>query len=205
MAEQKKFETKLTKKAEAYVRDFLEENFSEKICYHNLNHTLEVVEAAEIIGRGSGLNTDELEIVTLAAWFHDIGYYIGKENHEAESAKIAEKYLSTIKCSQKVIQAVAGCIHATKIPQSPVNLVEEVLCDADLYHLSTEKFFEKTELLREEMLAHEVDINREKWLSTSCHFVTNHTYFTDFARAHLRPKKIENLAMLREKIGENKL
>lgn len=201
MAEADKFETYLISMTETYVKRFMADKLDEKMCYHNLNHTLEVVEAAEIIGRGCKLNEDELEQVIIAAWFHDIGYYNGREDHELHSADLARSFLIKTSFPAYKIENVCSSILATKIPQSPKNLLEQVLCDADLYHLSTEKFFEKTELLREEMLAHKIYVQPESWLSTSCNFVTNHKYFTEYARTFLRPKKIKNLSALKRKIN----
>ena len=143
MAEADKFETYLISMAETYVKRFMADKLDEKMCYHNLNHTLEVVEAAEIIGRGCKLNEDELEQVIIAAWFHDIGYYNGREDHELQSAELARSFLIKTSFPAYKIENVCSSILATKIPQSPKNLLEQVLCDADLYHLSTEKFFEK--------------------------------------------------------------
>ena len=44
---------------------------------------------------------------------------------------------------KKLIDAIASCIMATKLPRNPKNLLEEIICDADTYHLGT-KDFKKT-------------------------------------------------------------
>jgi len=143
-------ESALLQKSRKYVESFLKENLTDGIYYHDLEHTQEVVEASQEIGIASKISNEELEIVLIAAWFHDTGYYKGMEDHEAMSKDVAEKFLKQEGVEESKIAAVGGCILATKIPQTPKNIMEEVLCDADLYHVSTRDFFTKSELLRKE-------------------------------------------------------
>jgi len=195
------YSTPLISRAEKFVREFLCEYFTDKICYHNIDHTMDVVRAAEKIGKKCGLNDQELEIVILSAWFHDTGYYKGNVEHEKESAGIARKFLEKENADPTLVENVVSCIQATKLPQSPQNLVEKVLCDADLYHLSTSKFFTKSELLRKELVAHHCHISPKSWMAKSCLFVSQHNYFTEFAKRILKPKKQENLKKLENKIA----
>ncbi|HBH23457.1 MAG TPA: hypothetical protein DDY13_08540 [Cytophagales bacterium] len=198
------FVTPIIKKAEKYVKAFLRENLERSICYHNATHTKEVVKASEVIGKACGLNNEELEMVILSAWFHDTGYYKGKEDHESVSADIAEEFLKNEGFPPEKVRQVKACIIATKIPQSPKNLLEEVLCDADLYHLATDKFFEKSELLKNELCAIFPGFDSNNWMNVSCQFVQHHKYFTSFARKKLRPIKEANLRSLKTKINDSK-
>ena len=176
------YSTSLIERTKEYAAGFIAENFTEKICYHNIDHTLEVVEAAEIIGKKCRISSKDLETVIIAAWFHDTGYYLGCENHEAASADIARAYLTEEKVDKEMVDQVAKCILSTKIPQQPKSLLEKVLCDADLYHLSTEKFFEKSELLWEEFRQHNQEMTPEYWLNMSKEFVEAHKYHTTYGK-----------------------
>src|SRR5690606_34021901 len=196
------FKTAMVEKAEKFVRELLGKNFSEKICYHNIDDTLDVVQAAEKIGRKCGLSDEELEVCIVAAWFHDTGYYKGNINHEEESANIAREFLLSQDIPAPKIEKVVGCIRATKVPQNPQCLLEKVVCDADLYHLSTSKFFSKSELLRKELVYHHCHISPKSWMAKSCLFVSQHNYFTEFAKKILKPKKQENLKKLEMKIAK---
>ncbi len=194
------FETALIGRVKEHVGLFIAEHFTEKICYHNIDHTLDVVEASEMIGRACGLADNQLELVIIAAWFHDTGYYLGNENHELESARIARRFLSDEKLSFQAIDAIINCIHATKIPQDPKNLMEQVLCDADLYHLSTAHFFTKSELLRKELTFCKGYMSHEQWLALSSEFISCHHYHTDYAKRNLCPLKEANHRKLVNKI-----
>ena len=106
------------------------------------------------------------------------------------------------------IEQVINCIEATKMPQNPKNIVQEVLCDADLYHLSSGQYFEKAELLRTEFSAIEEDIITEsEWLDMSTVFIDNHNYFTEYGKTNLTPKKTKNLKKIKKRLraisGEN--
>ena len=69
----------LVSKVQAYCKELFTEKLSESFVYHNYQHTERVVDAARIIGRESDLNEDELELITIAAWFHDVGYTEGDD------------------------------------------------------------------------------------------------------------------------------
>jgi predicted metal-dependent HD superfamily phosphohydrolase len=191
-------ESALLQKSRKYVESFLKENLSDGIYYHDLEHTQEVVEASQEIGIASKLSNEELEIVLIAAWFHDTGYYKGMENHEEMSRDVAEKFLKQEGIGESKIAAVGGCILATKIPQTPKNIMEEVLCDADLYHVSTREFFTKSELLRKEFsLIFPDEIQLDEWFKNSIKFLKNHSFFTSYAKEKLLPAKKENLKKLK--------
>lgn len=191
-------ESALLQKSRKYVESFLKENLSDGIYYHDLEHTQEVVKASQEIGISSNLSKEELEIVLIAAWFHDTGYYKGMQDHEAKSKDVATKFLKQEGVEDKKIDAVGGCIMATKIPQNPTNIMEEVLCDADLYHLSTREYFKKSELLRKEFsLIFPDEIQLDEWFKNSIKFLKKHSFFTSYAKENLLPAKKKNLKKLK--------
>lgn len=192
------FETDLLNKSKDYVESFLNDNLSEKIYYHNLDHTLEVVEASYEVGKGSALSDENLETVLIAAWFHDTGYSKGMVGHEVKSKEIAERFLRENKVEEKKIAEVCGCIIATKLPQRPTSKIEEVLCDADLFHLSTKDFLKKSELLRKEFsLDLDNEIEDREWLKESIKFLKKHNYFTEYGKEKLFPAKKKNIKKLK--------
>ena len=196
------FETPLVHDTKEYVRGFIDQHFTERICYHNIDHTLDVVAASEKIGRACKLSHEELEMVIIAAWFHDTGYYLGESDHEVQSAKIARDFLINAAFPKNKIRLVESCIMATKVPQNPQNNLEKVLCDADLFHLATDHFFEKSQLLLQELQFQWPELNADSWMNKSCEFIQCHHYHTDFGKKHLRPRKYINLKMLEEKLSQ---
>lgn len=184
----------ITKKAELYINNLFREKLSGKLIYHNFVHTLDVVENSRKIGKKSGLSDDELEIVTLAAWFHDSGYidtYIG---HEDRSKEIAEGFLKENSYSLDKAQKVLACIESTKMPQAPKNLMEEVISDADLAHLGQEDFFEYSDLLKTEWENMNIkSVDEAEWNKISVGLLSSHKYFTPYARKKFEQQQAANL------------
>jgi len=190
---------------QSFVEDFANKNANDKLKYHNLEHTLEVVEAAGVIGKACDLNDDLMEVVLISAWCHDIGYYLNCENHEAESARIAGEFLLENGMAHEQIDQVKNCIYSTRIPQSPRKLEEKVICDADLYHLATPDFFEKSEKLRQEMVNLSNDeISIRKWERYTLTFMEKHQFFTEYAKKELSPVKAVNYETLKLRVKEVK-
>ena len=142
--------TTILEKAAVYVRDFFSANSSEGLYFHNLEHTEEIVRNAEELCNAINISDNEQEIVLVSAWFHDIGYLKKYEDHENSSIQIAEDFLIKNSYPADKIEKVKKCILATKLPQSASNLLEEILCDADLAGLGKKDFLEKTIHLKRE-------------------------------------------------------
>lgn len=187
---------------ENYVKDSLQKELPKEVVYHNLDHTIMVVNAAKEIGQNSGLTEEDLEIVTIAAWFHDLGYKESGQNHEEISAKLANEFLSERAYEAEKIKKVHGCILATKMPQSPKNLLEEVVCDADLHHLGTEDYFEMARRLKDEINNNNTDetLTDAKWMQMNVDFIKEHQYFTDYAANKFGVQKLKNRKKVKKKI-----
>lgn len=189
----------------AAARHFATEIFTQKVrpefVFHNIDHTEAVAEACGRMADYYQLNDEDRFILMLSAWFHDTGYASGKaEGHEEQSVQTATQFLQQQGVADALIQRVTSCIRATHMPQSPVSQVEKILCDADLWHLSTEDFKAMSQLLRQErenLLGQK--ISKKEWRKGNIKFLQNHTYFTEYAREFLDPKKQENLQWLLRK------
>lgn len=185
--------------------DFVNELFKNKLqtiyVYHNLTHTEEVVEAVKKIGNKLNLNDEDLEIVTLAAWFHDTGFIERVNNHEDVSIEIATKFLEEKNYKTENIELIKGCINATRYPQSPANILEEILCDADLYHLGSKKFDLKNDLLRVEWEKSEGKIYSDiEWTKINLDFLATHKFYTKPARKSLSDNKAEMIVKIQKRL-----
>lgn len=173
--------------------------------YHDLTHTRETVETGVKIAEGMGLSEEERAVVVLACWFHDIGYLESSGEHERKSADIAEAFLRERGADPDTIESVRGCILATKIPQNPRNLPEQIVCDADLSHLGSTDYFRKNKLLRDELEKNaRKTFTRSEWLRLNIDFFRNHEFFTAFARQQFNEGKTRNLILLYEELAKKK-
>jgi len=193
--------TNLLSQVEHFVKETLERELPKEVVYHNLNHTIQVVKAAIKIGKNSGLQEEEMELIEIAAWFHDLGYKDSGQDHEELSAKIASGYLSEKGYDEDKIKKIESCILATKMPQSPQTLIEEVVCDADLHHLGTEEYFNQAKLLKDEINNAGTDVLTDaKWMEMNVQFIKEHKFFTEFAQKTYEEQKLKNRKKVKKKL-----
>lgn len=189
--------------AQATVTDLLQNKLSKSIKFHTLQHTEEVVAASEKLATAETqpLSDEDKQALLVAAWFHDTGYVGGKsKDHEKISVQLATDFLTQHGATPEFILKVTGCINATHIPHHPNNRIEEIICDADLYHLGTDAFKEKSRLLRDEMKEfNNEDISKKDWRQNNIAFLETHHYYTDYAQKQLQPVKETHLAELNDK------
>ncbi|SEV97369.1 Pycsar system effector family protein [Chitinophaga arvensicola] len=188
--------------ARDYVLAQYQQHPRPNLVYHNLIHTQQVVQVAGQIAAHYRLQDDELLAVYVAAWFHDAGYLLGEgKQHEENGAKEALQFLQQQQVPENVQTMVQGAIMATKMPQSPKTLVEQIVCDADLSHLGSKEFSDRNKLLRHEMeLTYQQEIPAIQWLTGNVTFLTQHHYWTDYAQTLFKQQKEENLAKLKKKL-----
>lgn len=192
-------------KTEEHVRSYFSTQHDDKLVYHNLQHTEGVVRAVKQIAEHYQLNDQDYFTVVAAAWFHDVGYFTDPPNHEADGAAKAAVFLRDLQVPVDVVAAVEKCILATKMPQSPEGLLEQIVCDADLFHLGTDDFSVTNKALRKEMeMLKGIKISKDKWRSNAIHLLEAHRYHTDYARLLLNDKKLKNLEKLKQKDEANK-
>ncbi|MBS1598650.1 MAG: HD domain-containing protein [Bacteroidetes bacterium] len=187
-----------------HVHSFFVEHAQPALLYHNLPHTAEVVEATKKIGGNYNLNDRDFFIVVTAAWFHDTGYLVnGSSHHEDKSAELAETYLKSIGVGDDDITEIKKCIVSTKMPQRPVSLLEKIICDADLFHLGTSDFKEKSKLLRKEIEAlKNIKIDGDEWRQKNLSLLESHEYHTDYCRTLLNKSKADQIEKLKRKQQE---
>jgi len=196
-------DSRIVTSAKAYAGELLQNEVPASCTYHNYEHTLRVVNAFIEIGKGINLSDEDMALGTLASWFHDTGHTVSCAHHEAESVKIAKRFLEEHHASKKDIEAVTELIMSTKLPQQPKTIVGKVLCDADLHHLGSSDFFDISNNLKVER--QKIDgrtIDDDEWNRTSYFFIKDHRYFTSFAQDRYGQGKEHNLKILRKGIKE---
>ena len=179
----------------------LSKKLPDNMTYHSINHTLDVVNSAIEIAEKQNLNDEETEIVQIAAWFHDIGYIRGCDNHELNGAEMARAFLSEQGYPDSKIEKVEGCIMATQMPQKPNNMLEQVICDADMMHLAGHNYFAKADLLHKEIEKTKVcKIPEPEWLKMNQEFLDKHCFFTEYARKNYEAAVKENLSRIKDRL-----
>ena len=192
----------LVEKTGAYVKRLFNQYRANDLKYHNLEHTKSVIKRTLEIAANYSFNETELFILSAAAWFHDTGHLVGSpELHEDRSVIIMQRFFEINEVTQDIIDKIEGCICATKIPQQPKSLLEEIVCDADTYKLGTKDFLTTNKLLKKECELRGMPV--DNWDEKTLEFLQSHKYFTSYCQALLNKGREENIALARSLLKEN--
>jgi len=186
--------------AKLFIEQRLKEEIPLKFAYHNIDHIMDVYYAAERIAKEEGLGDDEIQILLIAVLFHDSGFILDRVDHEALSCKIASENLPGFGFSSNQINMILGLIRATKIPQNPSNLLEKIICDADLDYLGREDFWEIGNKLFEELKTLGLISNKYEWNQNQLVFLENHSYFTNASQKLRNERKHQNLLEIKARL-----
>ena len=177
----------------------LEKELDARLGYHNISHTLDVLEQAEKIAASEGMNdTHDLLLLKTAAVFHDSGFLFTYKGHEEKSCELASEYLKDIFDSND-LEKIHGMIMATKIPQTPHNLSERIICDADLDYLGRNDFEPISRHLHKEFITFNIIPADCVWDHVQIKFFEAHHYFTKTAIEKRNKVKLKHLAELKER------
>ena len=177
----------------------LKNELDPRLGYHNITHTLDVLEQAEVLAKQEKV-TDKHDLLLLktAAVFHDSGFLFVYKGHEEKGCEIASDSLRNV-FSEEDIKKVCGMIMATKIPQSPKTLLEQIICDADLDYLGRNDFEPISQTLHKEFIIFKIIPEDIIWDHVQIKFFESHHYFTGTSISKRNEKKLKHLNILKER------
>ncbi|HLG34508.1 MAG TPA: HD domain-containing protein [Bacteroidia bacterium] len=181
-----------------YILDKLESGIPKTYYYHSVGHVLDVLAAAEMIGEREKVSGKEMELLRVAVLFHDSGFMVNPKNHEQIGCDLAKENLPRFGYSEKEIETICGMILATCYPQKPNNLLEEIICDADLDYLGRDDFFSIGNNLMKEMNLNGSIKDEKDWNKLQESFLSSHHYFTLTSNELRSEKKKAHLEKIRE-------
>lgn len=180
--------------AKQFILSKLRAELSGQLWYHGIHHTMDVLKMATEICAREGVRGRELKLVKTAALFHDAGFVKNKHaGHEAEGCLMVREILPNFGYSSSDIETICSMIMATKIPQSPNNLMEQILCDADLDYLGRQDFFTIGNSLFEELQAYHLLQDQQSWNRLQVSFLTAHKFHTVTNQTLREPVKLRYL------------
>lgn len=192
--------------AEKYVSKLLNDKLDTHYMYHNLSHTQRVVSATKEIIEAEKVEGDDVNALLFAAWFHDTGYIVSRENHEVHSTKIAREFLVDKGLEESFLDKVSHLIMATRMDEKPLNHLEFIIRDADSSHFKDKDYSAVSELLRQEWeLSRDKTFVDIKWTEENISFFTkHHRYYTNYALENWQSGKDKNLASLFKSLSKQK-
>lgn len=185
--------------ARDYIINRLRNELDPGLCYHSLDHTLDVYYAVQKLNSLENVSADYSVLLETAALYHDAGMMMRYKDHEEASVQIAQDVLPEFGYSNEEIEMVSRLIMATRLPQKAYDRYEMIICDADLDSLGRNDFFVQSFRLRLEWKEFDIiDYSVKEWLKFQIYFLENHDYFTKSARELREAQKTENLRQLKE-------
>ena len=195
----------ILKISEDYVKNLFKDRLSSAYTYHNLEHTIQVVDKIKILAKEENISPEDTENLILAGWFHDLGYVDDADNHEEESRKIASDFLKQHQFSEERIAKIGELILATDKFYKPKNHLEEIIKDADMYHLASDDYFRICENLRQEIKeVHHQKFSKLQWAELNITFFAKHKFYTKFAKENWQPEKEKNVEKILSSIRNMK-
>ncbi|MCX6235735.1 MAG: HD domain-containing protein [Bacteroidetes bacterium] len=186
-------------KAKDFIINKLSNGLSPDLRYHNVDHTLDVLQSVEKLCEMENVNGHDLILLNTAALFHDSGMLVQYEEHEEASTRLTRKLLPEMGYTAEDIKIINKMILTTRLPQSAQTHLEKILCDADLDYLGRDDFFMIAHQLKYEW--NKLNINKvslKRWYELQSDFLETHTYYTDSAVILRQKKKNQNLSEVKE-------
>lgn len=191
------------KRVENYVVGLYDKTLHPELVYHNLEHTRNVVSKTKEIAGHYELSERNMLIVYIAAWFHDIGYlYTEPETHEEKGAEIMTKFMTDQSREMDLVDEIEQCIMATKPGKKPANLCEQILKDADTYHLGTKDFRVLNKLVIAENKLRDPNFSTEESNRKVVELLEKHHFYTSYCKDRLSEGKQKNLKKLKKKLQQ---
>ena len=188
---------------EEFILNKLRTELPKHLQYHSIHHITDVFDAAVAIAKNENVNEHELSLLKTAVLFHDAGYTIQGDQHEAISCSMAMETLGQFGYNDEEIEMICGMIMATQIPQRPKNILEEIICDADLDYLGRDDYWTISRGLFNEMNV-EKTMTERAWLYVQIKFFESHEYCTKTSISLRKKKKDEHLEQLKKNLAQLK-
>ena len=188
-------------KLKGFIISKLKTELSAKLTYHDVYHTKHVYSSCEKYISRMNINDYDAFLLLTASLMHDTGYLFTYDNHEDRSMEYVNEILPEWNYQPDEIERINGMIQATKIPQQPTNVLEQIIGDSDLDYLGTESFYPISETLYHELKAFGKITNEKEWYQLQIRFLQKHTYHTPFAKEFREPVKQKHLQEIVDKWG----
>ena len=184
------------------ILDKLEKELPSYLYYHNVKHTVDVVTEVELIGWAEGLEDEDILILKTAGLFHDAGHTVSYDDHEYQGTLLAREVLPKYGYTQEEIDRVCDVIMATKLPPQPKNILQKIICDADLDYLGRSDMIPVSNTLYKELKEQDKIGSLNDWNKLQVKFISGHQYFTKTAQSLREVNKQKQIERIRELIEE---
>jgi len=193
----------------AFLR--LQKELPKDLVYHNAEHTKTVLDNVVKLAVFDNLSDSDIELLGIAAAYHDLGYTERKNKNEVIGAQIVVDALKNSGTyTDEQIQYTKESIEDTEVEitenglnqrEKGRNKLSDYLLDADLSSFGSEDFSKKTMLVAREF---GVDIDDEKqrhdYLKDTLKFLENHKWKSEAGKKLFSEQKDKNIEWITNEI-----
>lgn len=168
-----------------------------KLIYHCYFHTVDVIDQSIKLGLNARLCSRDLEIITIAALFHDAGFLKRHHDNEPIGAEMAESAMRVVgDYSEGEISLVSQMILDTKLithecAQISNSRLSPYLLDADLSNLGRTIFWRQTNAV-----AAEIGMDFDEFMPITRDLMERHNWQSESARKLYGEQKEKNVKEL---------
>lgn len=188
--------------AKDFILGELGDRLPQNLTYHGLWHTKDVYRAACGFVDHYRLEGDDALVLKTAALYHDCGFLRVYRNHEEEGCRISLEVLPRFGYNDGQIMAINELIMATKIPQTPMNFLSQLICDSDLDYIGGDDYEKIASLLFEEFKEYHIVTTEINWFEMQADFLTAHNFFSDYSKETRGPGKQKNLEKVLKRLED---
>lgn len=195
--------------AAQYAINLLQHKILPAFTYHNLDHTLDVVDACAHLAELEGIDEENSQLLLIAAYYHDTGwtsisqvdsetYNAGRAVHEEKAVQIAREVLPTYGFTTKEIETIARLIMATRLSHTPTDILEQVIADADMSPIGQvpSSFLRTNTALRRELKTFGMQVKDSEWYADQKDFLEACFYYTASARELFDKNRLMNMVAI---------
>ncbi len=160
----------------------LQKNRSNDSPYHNINHTLCVMNNCHLLAKDENLNKDEITELLIASIYHDFGHSLGKDVDAVNIERAKKYYLLYSRDSQSTKHKVCMLIETTQYPYivtENLSLQQKIIRDADSMQFLEENYLQQTIF---GFLMSELTMNLKSAIIAQLKFMSTLTFHTDLAK-----------------------
>jgi HD superfamily phosphodiesterase len=161
--------------------------------YHGWMHTKSCYDAVCYLAASEDITDENVRLLKIASLYHDTGYILGDEEyHEYKSAVIAREELHSFGFSEYEIDVICRLIISTILNKNSIDVLEDIMRDADLEYIGRDYYPYVAELLRRER-----SILHSVWKREQLTFLERHKFATSSAQKFFNHQKDINIRRLK--------
>ncbi len=186
---------------EEYVKSKMETG-SSSLYFHNFKHACDVYGQVELLGHSENVSDENMLLLKTAALFHDIGYIVSYENARVMTEKIVRGTLPLFQYQPQQINEVCRLIRATYHESEPVDILEQIMHDANLMYCGRVDFITNMINLFREQQEYNIQMTENEWFQLQIKRLSNHRFYTHAAEKFVSVSREKQLADTEKFIGK---